>query len=211
MKNTGFRELRLVGMGRPGPAAYRTAIHAQEILDRAVVFTGLSEAVADLQVVFAATAKSRKNFRNLMLRDAVQKMLEFPASAKIGLLFGTERTGLTTEELRHANFLFSIPQAVRQPSYNLSAAVLLTLFLIFFESRPRTSAKAVEPIARREQESLIQLILEKLEKKGFVHRTNKGHVTEMAYDLFGRLVLTERDRNFLLALFSKGPDGPQGK
>jgi len=206
MKNTGFGELRLAGTGRPGPLAFKTAVHAGEILEKTVPHADLKEAVADLQVVFAATAKTRKNFRVLAVQDAVRKMFEFPASARIGLLFGNERTGLTSDELKQANFLFTIPQARRQPSYNLSAAVLVTLYLIFSWSPPKKAAQLKKPMVRRDQESLIRLILQKLELKGFVHRTNKQHVTEMAYDLFGRLTLTETDRSFLLALFSKGPD-----
>jgi tRNA/rRNA methyltransferase len=206
MKNTGFGELRLAGMGRPDPLAFKTAVHAEEILEKAAAYADLKEAVADLQVIFAATAKPRKNFRVLAVQAAVRKMFEFPASARIGLLFGNERTGLTSDELKQANFLFTIPQARRQPSYNLSAAVLVTLYLIFSWSRPKKAAQLKKPMVRRDQESLIRLILQKLELKGFVHRTNKQHVTEMVYDLFGRLTLTETDRSFLLALFSKGPD-----
>jgi TrmH family RNA methyltransferase len=206
MKNTGFGELRLAGMGRPDPLAFKTAVHAEEILEKAAAYADLKEAVADLQVVFAATAKPRKNFRVLAVQAAVRKMFEFPASSRIGLLFGNERTGLTAEELKQANFLFTIPQARRQPSYNLAAAVLITLFLIFSGSRPKKGAQFKASLPRRDQESLIRLILRKLEVKGFLHRTNKQHVTEMVYDLFGRLTLTERDRRFLLALFSKGTE-----
>jgi len=206
MKNTGFGELRLAGTGRPGPLAFKTGVHAEEILEKAVLYADLKEAVADLQVVFAATAKPRKNFSVLHVQDAVRKMFEFPAAARTGLLFGNERTGLTSDELRQANFLFTIPQARRQPSYNLSAAVLVTLYLIFSWSRPKKAVQLKKPMVRRDQESLIRLILQKLELKGFVHGTNRQHVTDMVYDLFGRLTLTETDRRFLLALFSKGPD-----
>ena len=50
------------------------------------------------------------------------------------------------------------------------------------------------------------MILRKLENKKFIHETNKRHVTEMVFSLFGRTALTEKDRNLLLALFAKGPD-----
>ena len=208
MKNTGLGELRLAGIGRPDPLAFKTAVHAEEILKKAAAYADLKEAVADLQVVFAATAKPRKNFRVLSVQAAVRKIFEFPASSRIGLLFGNERTGLTSAELKQANFLFTIPQARRQPSYNLSAAVLVTLFLIFSGSGPAKSARVLSPLPRRDQESLIRLILQKLEVRGFLHRTNRQHVTEMVYDLFGRLTLTEKDRRFLLALFSEGTEGP---
>jgi tRNA C32,U32 (ribose-2'-O)-methylase TrmJ len=50
----------------------------------------------------------------------------------------------------------------------------------------------------------IEIILGKLEEIGFIHKTNKKHTTEIIYDLFGRLSITEGDRRLLLAIFSKG-------
>lgn len=204
MKNTGFRELRLAGVDRLAPQSYRTAVHAEEILDRAALYPDVGDAVSDLELVFGATAKPRKNFRAIALPDAVGRMFDGPAATKIGLLFGNERTGLTCDELRHANFLFTIPQAGRQPSYNLAAAVLLTLFQIFVHSPQGHVETRFPPLTRRAQEDSLRLILDKLEGKGFIHTTNRQHVTDLMSDLFGRLALTERDRRFLLALFSKG-------
>ncbi|UCC41710.1 MAG: RNA methyltransferase [Candidatus Aminicenantes bacterium] len=207
MKNTGFRELRLVGVERIDEKSQRTAVHARDILKKALLYADLSHAVADLQIVFAATAKPRKNFSSLSLWDAVEEIFRFPRAAKIGLLFGNERTGLLSEELQSSNFLFTIPQAGRQPSYNLASAVLLTLFHIFTQgSIQKEESSKEKPLSRKEQEDCIRLILNKLEKKKFIHLTNRRHMTGMIYDLFGRLTLTEKDRKLVLALFSKGLD-----
>jgi len=207
MKNTGFEELRLVKVKSLGPKAFITAVHAREILEQAHYYTDVGSATADLNVVFAATAKRRKNFPSFSLREAVEKIFHFLPSVKVGLLFGNERTGLTSDELRSSNFRFSIPQAARQPSYNLASAVLITLFNIFAHSNHKDEKiKREEPLSRKEQEECIRLILDKLEKRRFIHRTSKRHMTEMIYDLFGRFALTEKDRKLLLALFSKGID-----
>jgi tRNA/rRNA methyltransferase len=204
MKNTGFDELRLVGVTAVDQKSYVTAVHALDILERARFYPGVSEATADLDMIFASTSKARKNFPLVSLKDAVAEMFQFPASAKVGLLFGNERTGLTSEELRSSNFRFMIPQAVRQPSYNLASAVLLTLFHIFaYDNFKKVDSTKVKPLSRIEQEEFIRLILRKLEQKNFIHSTNKRHMTEMIYDLFGRFALTSKDRKLLLALFSK--------
>lgn len=205
MKNTGFEQLRLVGIGSISKKSYLTAVHAKEILDEAKIYADIAPAVADFQLVFAATSKKRKNFALLSLKEAVTKMFRFPSSTKIGLLFGCERTGLTSEELKKANFAFTIPQASKQPSYNLSAAVLITLFQIFTHSQKEQEVSFwKKPISRKEQEECIRLILNRLEEKKFLHETNKTHVTEMIYDLFGRLTMNSKDQRLLLALFSKG-------
>ncbi|MBN2409152.1 MAG: RNA methyltransferase [Candidatus Aminicenantes bacterium] len=259
MKNTGFRHLRVVGRKRAEIASPRTAIHAKEIIRAASFFPDLAPATGDLDVVFASTAKQRKNFSVLPLEEAVVKMLSFSSEVKIGLLFGNERTGLTSAELAVSNFRWSIPQASRQPSYNLAAAVLITLFELFrrgemgtvlFPSnsslKPTGSKKGTKmgqvlnshdsaigppgtekekigpshfssafsdwetPLPRGEQEGCIRLILEKLERRGFIHPTNKRHTSQMVRDLLGRLAMTDRDRKLLLAMFSHAGRDAEG-
>lgn len=211
MNNTGFENLRLVGCRRIGQRAFATAVHAEDILKKASFYPDLAAATADLHIIFAATAKARKNFSTLLLEEAISKMFVFPSQTKIGLLFGNERTGLTSEELKFSNFRLTIPQASRQPSYNLASAVLITLFELFHlrlggTNSPRFEPKE-KPLPRAEQEECIQLILKKLEAQKFIHATNRRHVNEMVYDLFGRLAITDRDRKLLLALFSRVREG----
>jgi len=205
MKNTGFESLRLVGIHTLAQKSYITAIHARKILEKASFYNDLGNATSDLNLIFAATSKERKNFALLTFEEAVSKMFQFPSSTKIGLMFGCERTGLTSEELKSANFTFVIPQASKQPPYNLSSAVLITLFQIFnYNQTKEDNVIRRETISRKEQEECIRLILDKLEKKKFIHKGNRPHVTEMIYDLFGRLTMSSRDRRLLLALLSKG-------
>ena len=204
MKNLGFGNLRLIKLGSIDERAYLTAVHAEDILEKSRFYPDLVQATSDLHLVFAGTSKERKNFSSLTLSEAVEKMFDFPLATKIGLLFGNERTGLTSEELKCSNFRFAIPQATRQPSYNLASSVLITLFQIFSYNTKQEAVSREIPLSRGEQEECIRLILDKLEKKKFIHKTNRSHVTEMIYDLFGRLTLTPKDKKLLLALFSKG-------
>jgi tRNA/rRNA methyltransferase len=204
MKNTGFDDLRLVGISGMEKKAFVTAVHARDILEKARFYTNLRDAVENLDVIFAATAKARKNFSLLPMEEALKEMFAFAGTTRIGLLFGNERTGLTSEDLLHTSFRFKIPQAESQPSYNLASAVLVTLFSLFSRRVPKKDSAYGQPVSRKEQEACIQRILFNLEKKGFSHKTNKKHVEEMVHDLFGRLTMTAKERNLLLALFSKG-------
>lgn len=216
MKNTGFRNLRVVGRKKVEIACPRTAVHAKEIIKEAAFFPDLASATDDLNVVFASTAKRRKNFSGLSLDEAIAKMLSFSGEERIGLLFGNERTGLTSAELAASNFRWSIPQASRQPSYNLAAAVLITLFELFRRwPESEVAARAPDremPLPRGEQEDCIRIILQKLEQRMFIHSTNKRHATQMVRDLLGRLAMTDRDRKLLLAMFSRsGQDESRGR
>lgn len=204
MKNTGFDDLRLVGISNLEKKAFVTAVHAREILKNARLYAKVADATENLDVVFAATAKARKNFSLLPLEEALKKMFDFAGTTRIGILFGNERTGLTSGELLHSSFRFKIPQSGIQPSYNLASAVLITLFSIFSSQVSDMDAVYGQPLSRKEQEVCIQRILLNLEKKGFSHKTNKKHVEEMVFDLFGRLTMTAEDRRLLLALFSTG-------
>ncbi|MFA9453090.1 MAG: RNA methyltransferase [Candidatus Aminicenantaceae bacterium] len=204
MKNAGFADLHLVH-DHPVPSqAHITAVHAEDILHKARICASVGEAVSDLDVVFAAVARHRKNFPSLALEQALGRLAELPSGSRIGFLFGNERTGLESTELRHSNFRFTLPQASVQPSYNLASAVLLTLFHV---SRMAGSSGVVEswerPLPRSEQEGCIRLILQKLEEKRFIRSGNRRHMDERIHDLFGRLAMTAADRDLLLAIFGK--------
>jgi len=203
MKNTGFADLRLVGLEGIEPEAYKTAVHADDILDGASFYPDLAAAAEALHLVFASTARIRKKFAILTFPGAMETILRFPPETRIGLLFGNERTGLTGEELGSANFIFSIPQAVRQPSYNLASAVLLTLFALFARSTEGIFPKETLPLRRKDQDDCIRVILMKLEQTGFIHATNRTHITRKVQDIFGRIALTDKDRKLLMAIFNK--------
>jgi len=161
--------------------------------------------LVDMNVVFAAASRRRRNFPSLTLHDAVEKMMRYSEKANIGLVFGNERTGLITKEMRCSNFRFSLPQATKQPSYNLASAVLLTLFQLFMRESSQEKTKGLShPVSRKEQEECIQLIIRILTDKKFIHSGNREHIIDRMYDLLGRLEMTQKDRSLLLAVFAKG-------
>ncbi len=203
MANTGFADLRIVGVPEIGAAAYRTAVHADSILDRARFYGTLAEAMAGLHCVFASTARIRRDFPLATLRDAVGRMVEYPAECGIGLVFGNERTGLTTEEIGLSNFRFRIPQAARQPSYNLGVAVTLTLFALAVRHEPPPVVRKDLPLTITEQEEAGRRFRGLLDSRGFMHETNRDFISERVQDIFRRMVLTAKDRDVILAMFRK--------
>jgi tRNA/rRNA methyltransferase len=203
MKNTGFDDLRLIGVDALRPEAFRTAVHSETILKKASYFPDLAAATGALHLVFAATARVRNTFAVHPFAEAVETLRTSPRGARIGLLFGNERTGLMSEELGAANYVFSLPQATRQPSYNLASAVLLTLFALFSLQRPASAEPEALPATRAAQDECIRVVLMKLERSGFIHGENRAHVSEMVRGLFGRLALTDKDRKFLMAVFNQ--------
>ncbi len=211
MKNTGFGDLRLVGVDALRPEAYRTAVHSESILKKARYYPDLAAATGSLHLVFAATARVRSTFAVQTFGEAVETLRSTPRGSRIGLLFGNERTGLMSEELGAANYVFSLPQTSRQPSYNLASAVLLTLFALFTLPGPAPEKPEALPATRAAQEDCIRVVLMKLERSGFIHGENRAHVSGMVGGLFGRLVLSDKERRFLMAVFNQSvePDRKQ--
>ncbi len=207
MANTGFSDLRLVGTGPIGAPAYRTAVHAESILEGAKTYGSLDAATSDLHLTFASTARPRRDFPLISLRDAVQRMAEFPGASRIGLVFGCERTGLTAAEIGLSNFRFHIPQAARQPSFNLGVAVTLVLYSIADPQAPPPPVLNDLPLTRAEQEAAGRRFKDLLESRGFMHKTNREFITERVQDIFRRMVLTAKDRDVILAMFRKAVDG----
>lgn len=203
MANTGFSDLRVVGLEHFEAAAYRTAIHADSILDGAKFFATLDEAVAGLHLVVASTARIRREFPLGSLSDTVARVREYPAVTTVGLVFGNERTGLTAREIGLSNFRFRIPQAARQPSYNLGVAVTLTLFEIAGRTSPAPEVRRDLPLVREEQEEAGRRFEEMLDGRGFMRDTNRDFITDRVRDIFRRMVLTAKDRDVILAMFRR--------
>ncbi len=209
MANTGFSDLRIVGLDRFEAPAYRTAVHADSILDAARFFETLVDAADGLDLVLGSTARIRRDFPLVTVSEAVRRTLEYPLDTRVGLVFGNERTGLTAREIGLSNIRFRIPQAARQPSYNLGVAVTLTLFEIAGRGHEPGVARRDRPLTHAEQEEAGRRFSDLLDSRGFMRDANRAFITERVRDIFRRMVLTANDRDIVLAMFRKGfPRGP---
>lgn len=209
MANTGFTDLRIVGLERLEPPAWRTAIHAEAVIEGARFFASLGEALSDRDLVIGSTARIRHDFPLIPLAEAVGRVGEYPAAAQIGLVFGNERTGLTQDELALANVRFHIPQASRQPSYNLGVAVTLTLHAIAFRDVPTPALRRDLPLDHAAQAEAGRRFRDMLDSLGFMHDTNRDFIADKVQDIFFRMALTAKDRDVILAMFRKALEGPR--
>jgi TrmH family RNA methyltransferase len=128
MKTMGLGDLRLVDPLNPRGRTARSFAHAaQEILDEARVVDTLEEALDDVQIIAGTTARRRQLRKHALLcpGDLARKLVAHAATARVALLFGTERTGLTNDEMDVCRYLSTIDTATPQPSLNLAQAVQL--------------------------------------------------------------------------------------
>ena len=123
MHDFGFSDLRIVNDFSMPLEGARSAVDASTVLHAASAHSSVAEAVADCTLVIGTTAVGERDLNHplLALDEAPPKVHDALASnseRKIALLFGSEKTGLSNDELSHCNFLLTIPmfQACRQPA-----------------------------------------------------------------------------------------------
>lgn len=125
MKNFGLHSLVLVNpqCDRLGTEAKHMAVHAQDVLESAVVVEKLPDALQGCKRAIATTARDRDwNIPLEHPRTALPWLLE-PETQPAALIFGREDSGLTNEELNYAQRFIRIPSNPDYPSLNLAAAV----------------------------------------------------------------------------------------
>ncbi|HPW17339.1 MAG TPA: RNA methyltransferase [Candidatus Aminicenantes bacterium] len=209
MANTGFADLRVVGPDRFGPAAWRTAVHAETVLESARFFDSLGAAVADRDLVLGSTARVRHDFPLVGLPEAAARVREYPPGTRVAFVFGNERTGLTQAELGLTNVRFRIAQAARQPSYNLGVAVTLTLHALAFGDAPPPVSRRGLPLSHAEQAEAGRRFRAMLDGLGFMRATNRAFISAKVEDIFFRMALSAKDRDVILAMFRKALEGPR--
>jgi tRNA (cytidine32/uridine32-2'-O)-methyltransferase len=128
MKTMGLRRLRLVSSHDPRVAeAFATAHGAEDLLAAAEVFPDVPSAVADVQITAGTTSRRRQLRKSALLppEELARILVDHAADSTVGLLFGTERTGLTNEEVDLCRYLSIAEMAQPQPSLNLAQAVMV--------------------------------------------------------------------------------------
>lgn len=186
MQDFGFSDLRFVnGYAVPFEAAQlestRSAVGAAAVMQRARAFASLEDAIADCTFAVGTTAIGARQMSRpvLPLTAAAERMMEELAkpSARIALLFGSEKTGLTNDQLSHCQLLLTIPmyapQAARHLSMNLGQAVAVCLYELArggFEGSRELPVKRESPVTADARERLTQLLLQAMESTGYSRR-----------------------------------------
>lgn len=137
MKTMGLQDLYLVSPADfPAEEANRRAVGAVDLLERATVTETLGEAIADCGFVIGGSARPRElAIPVLDARAAGRRIIDEASSgAPVAVLFGSERSGLTNEDLSACSHRLHIPTSADFKSLNLAAAVQLVCYEILVAS-----------------------------------------------------------------------------
>lgn len=178
MSNFGFVDLRLV---KPYSAAFqeaRSAVRARYILEQAQVTDDIPAAVAGCALVVGTTAASHRDLRVPLYRleSAAAMIREQMGSQSIALLFGSEKFGLSNEDMSHCRWLLRIPTREEHGSMNLGQAVATCLYELRRDAGAESLRFATAQNASADDyERFTVLLLDVLAQSGYVNeRTSKS-------------------------------------
>lgn len=136
MSNFGFTDLRLVNPYDVAFTEARSAVRSHYILQSAVVCRSVSEAVSDCTLVVGTTSVGNRDLHAPLYRlDEAGSLLRTKAqTASVALLFGSEKFGLSNEDISHCNWLLRIPSREEHGSMNLGQAVAICLYELVREN-----------------------------------------------------------------------------
>jgi len=175
MSNFGVRRLRVVNPYEKAFREARSAVGAAGLLAKAEQYESVAEAVADCRLVVGTTAVGRRDLQHRLQRlvEGGRQIKRQLRSAPVALLFGSERYGLSNEELSHCHWLMRIPTRDEHGSMNLGQAVAICLYELVrgrktAQAKTASGKKEKTSAASRELERLTQAMLKVLHDSGYV-------------------------------------------
>lgn len=181
MANFGLSDLRLVEPrdGWPNERATVMAAGAAHITEAARLFPTMRDALGDLQLVYATTARDRGATKEVLTPAEAASRLRAAAARgeKTGILFGNERAGLDNEDISLCDAVITVPTAAFA-SLNLGQAVLLNVYE-WFRAGDTTPRARIEhsPFHRKPTREEMFHLFEHLERElansGFLYPPEK--------------------------------------
>jgi tRNA/rRNA methyltransferase len=205
MKNMGIDDLALVSpVDFHTDDAYRAAVGARDVLDGAVVFDTLKDAIGDTSLVVGTTRRAGKMRRIFCsVEELPDQVFPVVQSGKVAILFGREKNGLSSSETDLCNILVSIPASEHFPSLNLSHAVAVVCYKLFVNAMVYRVPYLERPAANAEIEGLLDYIEQVFTDLGFFSKGSSRYVVPLFRKIFGRALLDEEEVQNLSHIFHR--------
>jgi TrmH family RNA methyltransferase len=210
MSNFGVSRLRVVNSYDVAFREARSAVGAAKLLADAEEYTSVAEAVADCKLVVGTTAARRRELQHRLRRldEGARFIRRRLHTGAVALLFGSEKVGLSNQDLSHCHWLMRIPTREEHGSMNLGQAVAVCLYeLVRAEAGLQKSAQAaVKPSKERsitnsrDLERLTQLLFEVLRASDYVKPRTAASTEEKLRRLVRRLEPSAADAELWLGM-----------
>ncbi|MDO8261621.1 MAG: RNA methyltransferase [Gallionella sp.] len=205
MKTMGLRHLYLINPRYfPDPQADAMAAGADDILRDAVVCSSIDEALQGVVFTVAMTARLRDiSIEVKSPREAMPLLLQQAAQQPVALLFGTEMSGLTNEEMGKAQVLVNIPANPDFSSLNLAAAVQVMGYELSVAAQSFVpSMPEVQPATYEQVEGYFAHLERTLLEIGFFTTQNPARMMQRLRRLYARARLEVEEVNILRGILS---------
>ena len=204
MKNMGLSRLVIVNGCSPLHAnAYKLASGAEDILERAEEFPSLKEAISEMGCLVGMTSRKRKERSRLLDPESLaKKLIPYSLKNSIALTFGSEREGLTNEELSLCHLYVRIPSSESFPSLNLAQAVMVICYELF-QGSIEIHQKPVQLAQAEQLEKMFEHMEKTLLHIGFLDSNYPKRIMRALRNLLGRSQMDEREVQILHGIWSQ--------
>lgn len=203
MANFGCSRLRVVEPYEPSWREARSAVGAADILANAQVYPTVAEAIADRTLAIGTTAATNRNPSQplISLPDLLPRLATAGSSAKIAILFGSEKRGLANDDLSHCHWLLRIPTTTETPSMNLAQSVVVVLYELSRTPHTPIPDEQAAPATMQTLQRLADLMHDSLTRSGYYSDAAQVSSGEQLRQLLTRIALTDSDAATLTGMF----------
>ena len=205
MKTMGLRQLYLVNPRYfPDAQAAAMAAGADDVLQHATVCASVDEALQGVTFTVAMTARLRDISIDVKTpREAMPQVLQEAVAHPVALLFGTEMSGLTNEEMGKAHVGVNIPTDPDFSSLNIAAAVQVIGYELSVAAAAfKPENTAIQPAPHERVEGLYAHLEKTLVEIGFFTTQNPARLMRRLRRLFSRTRLEDEEINILRGVLS---------
>lgn len=186
MSNFGCADLRLVSAYRVAADEARSAVKADEVIQQAREFDTLAPALSDCTLVVGTTSVGHREVHHRLVKpDVAAREIrkhcaltgKSEAGRRVALLFGSEKFGLSNDDLAFCHFLTRIPARAEHGSINLGQAVAICLYELVRSVKSPVQAGLSgrkNPAQGEDVERLCQLLLEGMRVSGYLGKQDQA-------------------------------------
>src|SRR5208282_5641899 len=207
MSNFGFLRLRVVNPYDVAFEGARSAVGAAAVLATAEKYETVAEAVADCSLVVGTTAIGHRDLQHPLQRLEVSAPVirghlatGHLATGACALLFGSEKFGLSNQDMSHCHWLMHIPTRDEHASMNLGQAVAVCLYELIRDPRAVAKRTKGKSASSAEVERITDTLLDALRASEYPKLNTSKTFHAAVRRLVRRLRLQQGDAEFLLGM-----------
>lgn len=205
MSNFGFARLRVVNCYDVAFREARSGVGAPHVLADAEEFPTVAAAVADCSLVVGTTAAGKRQLEHpLHLLEAGGSMIRTKMkAARVALLFGSEKRGLSKDDLSYCHWLMRIPTREAYGSMNLGQAVAVCLYELIREDEMTSETLRPTEASGAALERMTEALTVALRASRYTKPGAEGTAKEKARRLVRRMHLSEGDAELWTGMLAK--------